>query len=530
MPALKWQVNGRCGQEKVSLHGEAEAQNQLHVLCDLPADTVLGDVRAELPIAMKDSERVFLNGYQTWTYCPEYTKQDRIRGMHGIPQFMINKFAFDRYSDYHFVPYPDQKGLLHGVSWCCFRDGETYRLIASLDEDPGYTLFLYDANRGILHLKRDCDGVKAQGGFHALDLFFAEGGEQEVYDAWFAAMGIHPLTAKKLYGYSSWYNRYQNITEAAILQDLKGCQTIFEPGDLFQIDDGWEPFVGDWLEPDPKKFPDGMKAAADAIHKAGFQAGLWLAPFVAEEKSALYREHPGWFLKINGKPWKDGCNWSGFYSLDLDHPEVIAYLKKVFARVYDEWGFDLVKLDFLYGAAPFGNEQESRARRMRRAMEFLRKLSGNHPILGCGVPVMPAFGLVEYCRISCDVSLDWDDRLPMRFLHRERNSTKHAIGNMLSRRALNGRAYLSDPDVFFLRTENCRLTKEQKMMLAKTGALLGDVWLTSDDPSSYTEEMKQEYHALRRLTNAQNIHASQENGHWVIHYTLDGSPEEFRLQ
>ena len=30
---------------------------------------------------MKDSERVFLNGYQTWTYCPEYTKQDRIRGM-----------------------------------------------------------------------------------------------------------------------------------------------------------------------------------------------------------------------------------------------------------------------------------------------------------------------------------------------------------------------------------------------------------------------------------------------------------------
>ena len=70
-----------------------------------------------------------------------------------------------------------------------------------------------------------------------------------------------------------------------------------------------------------------------------------------------------------------------------------------------------------------------------------------------------------------------------------------AVGkDMLSRRALNGRAYLSDPDVFFLRTENCKLTKEQKMMLAKTGALLGDVWLTSDDPSSYTEEMKQEYH------------------------------------
>ena len=26
-----------------------------------------------------------------------------------------------------------------------------------------------------------------------------------------------------------------------------------------------------------------------------------------------------------------------------------------------------------------------------------------------GVAVMPAFGLVDYCRVSCDVGLDWDD-------------------------------------------------------------------------------------------------------------------------
>ena len=47
----------------------------------------------------------------------------------------------------------------------------------------------------------------------------------------------------------------------------------------------------------------------------------------------------------------------------------------------NDWGFDLVKLDFLYGAAPFGNIHESRAARMRRAMELLRSWCGQKPSL-----------------------------------------------------------------------------------------------------------------------------------------------------
>ena len=64
------------------------------------------------------------------------------------------------------------------------------------------------------------------------------------------------------------------------------------------------------------------------------------------------REHPDWLLLHEGKPWYCGCNWGGFYALDIDNPEFQAYLKAVFTRVLDEWGFDLVKLDFLYAAAP----------------------------------------------------------------------------------------------------------------------------------------------------------------------------------
>jgi len=500
---------------------------EARVVCLLPKGH-LQSVSATAPLHIEADEKIFMNGFQTWTYCPEYTAKSAIRPYAPLPKAAVEKFKLDRYGDYHFVDYPNEPGLTHGFSYCYFRRGSAYRLIASLDERPGYTIFRYDANRGELSIERDCKGVKCEGDFHAFDLFYAEGGEDEVFDAWFAAMGVRPRTQEKIAGYSSWYNRYQDINEQSIMEDLAGCADLLEKGDLFQIDDGWEPFVGDWLEPDAQKFPKGMKAAVDAIHEKGFEAGLWLAPFVAQEGSALLREHPDWFFLHDGEMWSDGVNWGGFYSLDIDKPAVVDYLRRTFRCVFDEWGFDLVKLDFLYGAAPFGTENESRAGRMIRAMELLREFCGDKKILGCGVPVMPAFGLVEYCRVSCDVTLDWDDKLYMRLIHRERPSTRQAIGNSVFRRQLNGRAYLSDPDVFFLRDYNMKLNKKQKDMLAVLDAVIGGVFLHSDDMSRYTEDAKKQYRALRHLRGATDVRVDTD-GRWVLRCTVDGAPYELAL-
>lgn len=494
----------------------------------LPEGT-LRSVEAELSWAMESDEKLFMNGYQTWTYCPELGKRSIQRGLKRVPGFIKNGFALDRYGDYHFVDYSEKRGESHGFSYCYFRRGGTYRLIASLDETPGYTIFHYSSRQGVLRLTRDCAGVRHGGGdYPAFSLFFAQGTEAEVFDAWFEALGIRPRTQEKLWGYSSWYNRYQAITQQAIRQDLSGCAGMMPAGSLFQIDDGWEPKIGDWLEPDAQKFPGGMRALVEQIHAAGYQAGLWLAPFVCETDSALFREHPDWLLKVDGRPWKCGCNWSGFYALDIDCPAVLQYLENVFHTVLCDWGFDLVKLDFLYGAAPFGNARESRAARMQRGMQLLRDWCGDKKILGCGVPVMPAFGLVDYCRIGCDVGLDWNDKPHMRLLHRERVSTRQSIANTLFRRQLNGRAYGSDPDVFFLRSENCRLTKAQKQTLATVNALFSSILLTSDIPASYTPEAAKEYQRLHHIfLEAENARLD-DDGH-TIRYTLDGREYMLRL-
>ena len=71
---------------------------------------------------------------------------------HKLPGFIVRRYGIDRYGDYHFMDYPGKRGLAHGYSYCYFRRGDSYRLLASLDERPGYTVFKYDSRAGLLEI------------------------------------------------------------------------------------------------------------------------------------------------------------------------------------------------------------------------------------------------------------------------------------------------------------------------------------------------------------------------------------------
>ena len=150
-----------------------------------------------------------------------------------------------------------------------------------------------------------------------------------------------------------------------------------------------------------------------------------------------------------------------------------------------DWGFELLKLDFLYCVCLRPGAEHTRGQIMFEAMDFIRECVPEAKILGCGVPLAAAFGKVEYCRIGCDVGLDLDDKPHMRLIHRERVSTKNSLRNTVFRRELNGRAFWNDPDVFLLRDENIELTWEQRETLARLNAMFGGVKFTSDDVSGY---------------------------------------------
>ena len=438
------------------------------------------------------NEKFFVNGYQSWTTSGEMSAEDIYRGT--TPLAGVTKYTKDMAitsGDYAFTRYEPRPGFFHSFTYTYLRRGDEFELFGSLSERNGYTVFYSDMEKHIFSVEKDVEGLTISEPYEMFDIVRFVGGYDEVFDKYFAAMS---LPAKKhidrLTGYTSWYNYFQKIDENIILRDLKGLSRARESVNIFQIDDGYEPFVGDWLDYNGRDFPNGMKTIADAVHREGYLAGIWLAPFnVQRGKSRILKEHPDWLIRNpDGKPQLGCVAWGGAYTLDIYNPEVREHLKKVFDTVLNDWGYDMVKLDFLYSQCRTPRNNKTRGTIMCEAMDFLRECVGDKLILGCGVPLGPAFGVVDACRISCDVDLSYGGKFYNSMsINNELPSAQNAINNSMFRRHLNGRAFLNDPDVFFLRDRNLTFTWEQKLLLAKINNLFGRVLFVSDDAGEYSE-------------------------------------------
>lgn len=438
------------------------------------------------------NEKFFVNGYQSWTTSGEMSAEDIYRGT--TPLAGVTKYTKDMAitsGDYAFTRYEPRPGFFHSFTYTYLRRGDEFELFGSLSERNGYTVFYSDMEKHIFSVEKDVEGLTISEPYEMFDIVRFVGGYDEVFEKYFAAMN---LPAKKridrLTGYTSWYNYFQKIDENIILRDLKGLSRARESVNIFQIDDGYEPFVGDWLDYNGRDFPNGMKTIADAVHREDYLAGIWLAPFnVQRGKSRILKEHPDWLIRNpDGKPQLGCVAWGGAYTLDIYNPEVREHLKNVFDTVLNDWGYDMVKLDFLYSQCRTPRNNKTRGTIMCEAMDFLRECVGDKLILGCGVPLGPAFGVVDACRISCDVDLSYGGKFYNSMsINNELPSAQNAINNSMFRRHLNGRAFLNDPDVFFLRDHNLTFTWEQKLLLAKINNLFGRVLFVSDDAGEYSE-------------------------------------------
>lgn len=442
-----------------------------------------------IPYTFGPDDRLFLNGFQSWTDCREMFTDEKPPYLQLFYKPFIMASSVRSSGDYTFTKYGKKPGYFHGFSYAYVRRGAQYDLFASLNERTGYTIFRFNCPENTVTVEKDLEGIAIDGEYDVLDIVHLQGGEDEVFDRWFKLLGIPKATAPVQNGYTTWYNYYPNINEKIVSADLEALSKVQADIDIFQVDDGYQSNVGDWLTIDQKKFPGGMKLVADQIHAKGMKAGLWLAPFGAQYVSEVAKAHPDWIIRYpNGKPVRCGLNWGGFYALDIENPQAREYIRHFFDVILNEWGYDLVKLDFLYAAAIIPNHGKTRGQLMCEAMDFLRECVGEKQILGCGVPLFPAFGKVEYCRIGADMGLSWNHQT---FSHRENVSTINTLGNSIFRRQLDGRAFRNDPDVFLLRENNMHCSFEQREIIATVNKLFGSVLFTSDNVGDYNERQMQ---------------------------------------
>ncbi len=476
----------------------------------------------EMDLADLDTARIFVNGYQSWTDSYEHAGTDRLPFLTPVARLLTRKYRVDAYSDVTWMKHPHMQGEFSGYTFAYCRWGKNYQLIGSLSEDSGFTIIDLGVSQHTMRLRKDLKGITLSSPT-TIEWVILEGERNAVFDAYFELQGIPKPSTPVRSGWTSWYHYYQAISEPIILKNLESFTSLHPQTGIFQIDDGYQAAIGDWLSIDSTKFPNGMKPIAEAIHAKGHLAGLWLAPFVAEHKSTLFRDHPAWFLKDpKDQPVCAGGNWSGAYALDLENTEVKAYLRQVFRTVLEDWGYDLVKLDFLYAACMGTHPSKSRGQRMGEAMRFLRELVGEKLILGCGVPLGSAFGLVDYCRIGPDVGLDWEGPWFHRYIHRERVSTHTAIRNAIGRSVLDHRAFLNDPDVFLLRDEGVQLSSSQKELLSRVNALMGSLLFTSDDVSVYDQAKQDQFSRTTANRSVTITEVDDQQGVITVHFIRDG--------
>jgi alpha-galactosidase len=204
-----------------------------------------------------------------------------------------------------------------------------------------------------------------------------------------------------------------------------------------------------------------------------------------------------------GAPAIASTNWErNNFGLDGSNPDARAWLTDLFGQVCDGWGYDYVKIDFLFGAAIKGRRSDPAATRIsayRAALDAVRAGVGpDRFILGCGSLMAPSVGFFDGNRIGPDVAPFW------RFMTREERSRPNArprtandglsaetaIRNTLTRSWMHNRLWANDPDCLLVREDRTKLTLDETRTLASAIGLSGGMMLVSDDMEHVAPERR----------------------------------------
>ena len=154
-----------------------------------------------------------------------------------------------------------------------------------------------------------------------------------------------PANNPPLVQFNSWYPFPGKMTVA----DMKRCADVAAEigAEVFVLDAGWfnktnwSAELGDW-QADPVAFPSGLKELADHAHAKGMKFGLWLEIENLGTESQMFRQHPDWCFRYNGRAVLNDQR----YQLNFAKPEVRQWAFNVLDGLARELPLDWVKIDY----------------------------------------------------------------------------------------------------------------------------------------------------------------------------------------
>jgi alpha-galactosidase len=445
---------------RVGVGNGTDEAAQVGRLCPLAAD--------DLPFGPET--RVYRHGYQSWTPTAALPVDESFPPVEPVDVPMMTD-----------VPAPST------TSHCQIGLDNGARTLTAgfLDHSTFVTRFDYEHGDGVESLTALCpgDGVTLAPGERIESAPLRVDAGRPVDDALrtLAAKSGERMDARVgewvPTGWCSWYHYFTDVTADDVRENRDDLDEWGLPVDLVQLDDGYQTAFGDW-----RTLADGfadMSSLVADVSAGGHTPGLWLAPFFVQEDAAIVDAHPEWFVTDgDGEFVSAGQRHGEMYGLDLTHPGVQSWLRETFQTIVEEWGFEYLKLDFLYAGALPGERfaDVTRAEAYRQGLATIREAVGDETyILGCGAPQGQSVGLVDSMRVGPDTAEYWvrEDESASEPAH------ENAIRNVLNRDYLHRRWWVNDPDCQLVR-ETTELSMAERETFAALVALTGGSNVFSD--------------------------------------------------
>ena len=431
-------------------------------------------------------ERFFMNGFRSDSPCMETSRDNKLL---AIPANLRSRLRVSTAAKL-FGAYDIHNGSPMGFSYCYFRTSRNnYRLIASLDERTGYTIFQYDGLDSTIYISKDVEGISLEAGeYKLMSIKIYDGPEEYVFDQWFDDLKLPKLDVKPMGGFST-NNMGYHVDALGIEEALDNMEPITGQDNMVLVAEGWNMAKGDW-SPAPYKFPEGMAQVAKRIHDRGFKAALWISPFSIDRRSQLAVDHRDWIKRDRNNKIVNSPMDVNLVALDVSRADVKDYIRRLIDTVVNKWGYDMIVAGDLYMAGLVAVEGQSRAASMYQAMETLKELTDGIPVMAEDVPLMPAFGMVDYCHISTGATVTPKTAIrSIRSLVDYLTPDRSFLG-ALFRRQLNGRAWVNTPKEYTLMNQGLRFFDASRKSCAIVSGMVGMPQLITDNPTDYDEEQQ----------------------------------------
>jgi alpha-galactosidase len=159
---------------------------------------------------------------------------------------------------------------------------------------------------------------------------------------------------------------FEKTTEANMLAQLGNIARHKVRFDYWWIDAGWYSCGDNWArfvgnpDPDPVRFPGGLKPVAQAAERAGMQFLLWFEPERVMRDTTIFKAHPDWLLPPPLKMPADLMYQfnDGFHLLNLGNPQALAWVTDYLSSMIERTGITCYRNDFnMYPAYYWRNNE-----------------------------------------------------------------------------------------------------------------------------------------------------------------------------